>query len=937
MAVIELDQDQWQRLKPLLTAAVRLSPEDRASFLGTHLSDDSTLQSCALEMLRLYDKASRSFNTTSGDTVTGSVTSRTSVAFDRGQAIGHYRVVRKLGEGGMGTVYLAEDERLGRFVALKLVDRSTTEELGGTHARVVAESRSIAVLNHPGIVVLYDVFEHDDELLLVMEYVEGRPLSELIASGPIPTGFALQLIAQVADAVAYAHARGVLHCDLKPSNIQVLASGATKVLDFGLARMIAAQDADETRPLRVIGTVGYLSPEQLCFRPPTSASDVYALGVVLYELLTGQPPFTPDAEAQVLFSTISAAPPLASSVIPGVPPAVDELVARCLAKNPRDRLQAHELATAARNAIPLVDGAPTEVERQTRAPARRHTALRRIIASVVGAILLGLVLWVTPTSREQGAWRWPWAATPRAPADAPPISLAILRTSGALQDSKDTAMGKAIPALLRPALSRIGGVNVVLLDDDAAAADVAPAIAMKALGATLAIRCILGSADGKDAVDVELFAANSAAPISRASVPFDGDDPSRTFERVLLAVERGLAARVPRPQPAQSAKSAAGLVPSTLALTHFTEALDMLDRPDVPGNVTRAITLLQSAIQSDPSSALAHAALARAQWMNYVETKSEDSARQAKASIITALGLDNQLVPVKLTAAIIQRGVGELDRAESTLQEVIAAAPASDEAHRLLGELLTAGQPERAQKEFDAAIALRPLYWRNHRAKGLAYYGAGNYESAAVAFAKVTELQPDSAWGFQMLGTALHQLGNYQDAEAAYATALKLGPSAAAWSNIGKLQYDSGQYEKAVQSYKEALKIRSASALTWRNLGDVLTVVGKKNEARDAYQHAEDYATRATRVNPSDGGSLSTLAVIHAKLGRYAEAMAEAEKAIALAPRDRVVFYRQAVVYMLAGQRSRAQTAIEAAIGLGFSDKEARLDRDLRGLDFTAR
>jgi eukaryotic-like serine/threonine-protein kinase len=939
---IELGREHWERLKPLLTRALRLPPDKRAAYFAANLGSDVPLQSCAIEMLRLYDRTSTSVPAGRDEVPTSSDgTPLWGPPLDPGTSVGHYRIIRKLGEGGMGRVYLAEDTRLGRRVALKLLDRSVTETLGGSHARAVAESRSIAVLNHPGIVVLYDVFEHNRELILVMEHVEGRRLSEHIAAGPVPTAFALRLIEQVADALAYAHAHGVLHCDLKPSNIHVLPTGATKILDFGLARIVTATDpADEPRSPRVVGTPGYLSPEQLCFKPPTAASDVYSLGVVSFELLTGMLPFKRDDEGQLLFDTITAPPPLASSIVPGLPPAVDDLVSRCLAKDPRERLQAHEIVRTLRSSGPLADRASHPMDAGAVGAAGgsspRASGFRgRGLVAVGASAMLALALWAATHLGDSWSVGWPWASSPVISVQALPVSLAILPTTGALKSTQDTATGKALPALLRPALSRIEGLNVMLLDDEPVAGDVPPQRAMQKLGATWAIRCLLTTRDGTDLVQVELLSTNGTDQLLHAGVPFDGQNPARTFEQVFAAAERGLAARLPRPRSTPERTPASGLVPSPLALNHFTEGLAMLERMDVPGNVERAITLLESATEKDPTSAIAHAALARARWVHYDDTRSEESARKAQASAMTALSLDNSLVSVKLSTAIIQRGMGELAAAENTLADVIRSAPASDEAHRLMGEVLAArGQLARALKELETAISLRPLYWRNHRSKGIAYYEAGDFEKAASSFIRVTELQPDGAWGYQMLGAALHQQGSYKDAVAAYETALKLGSPAAAWSNIGKLHYDNGQYDKAVHAYREALKIRSGSALTWRNLGDVLVVMGRGAEAREAYERAEELAIRTMRINPSDAGALSMLGVIHAKLGRAREARSEAEKASVLAPKDRMVHYRRAVVLMLTGDRPAAQAAIDDAIRLGFSVSEARLDRDLHGLKF---
>jgi serine/threonine protein kinase len=284
MAAIDLDKDQWQQLKGVLTDALKLPTAERLDMLNRRLANDPTLRQRAIEMLRYYDRATKPFGVTETQLETrGDHAEKTpQPQLAPGAVIGNYRIVRKLGEGGMGVVYLAEDERLGRHVALKFLFPSVRGKLMDSKGHLLAESRSAAVLNHPGIVTFHDVFESRDELVAVMEYVEGRPLAELIAGDPLPLGFALRLAGQLADALAYAHGRGIIHCDLKPANIHVLPNGATKILDFGIARAVARPD-DDTEPLDrpVFGTPGYLSPERLLGREATAPSDVDALGVVM--------------------------------------------------------------------------------------------------------------------------------------------------------------------------------------------------------------------------------------------------------------------------------------------------------------------------------------------------------------------------------------------------------------------------------------------------------------------------------------------------------------------------------------------------------------------------------------------------------------------------------------------------------------------------------
>jgi predicted Ser/Thr protein kinase len=361
MAAIDLDKEQWQQLKAVLTQALKLSSSERVQLLDRALAHSPILREHAVEMLQYYDKATRPFDLTEADTqpAGGHSERMQSMALEAGEAIGPYRVLRKLGEGGMGVVYLAEDQRLGRLVALKFLAPSLRRTRTDSNGQLMAEARSAAVLNHPGIVTLHDVLEVRGEIVAVMEYVEGRPLSELIAGEPLALGFALRLAGQLADALAYAHGRGIIHCDLKPANVHVLANGSAKILDFGLARAVTRPEGEPNAlEGRLFGTPGYLSPERLLGRESTAASDVYALGVVLYQLLTGMPPFRTDDDAQLFLDTLTATPLPPSTLVVGIPAAVDDLALRCLSKNPRERLQPHELLRALNDVLLEMETAP---------------------------------------------------------------------------------------------------------------------------------------------------------------------------------------------------------------------------------------------------------------------------------------------------------------------------------------------------------------------------------------------------------------------------------------------------------------------------------------------------------------------------------------------------------------------------------------------------
>jgi Tol biopolymer transport system component len=262
-----------------------------------------------------------------------------------GTTLGHYRIVRALGSGGMGDVYAADDLRLNRVVALKVLPRITSAD-SAEFKRFQREAQAIAALNHPNVVTIYSVEDAGGVPFLTMELVEGRPLDALIPRQGMRVADLLSYAVPLADAVGAAHQRGIVHRDLKPSNIMVAANGRVKVLDFGLAklRQDATGDSEETLERltaehRVVGTAAYMSPEQAEARPVDHRSDIFSLGILLYEMATGSRPFTGASTMSILSAIIKDAfePPL--RINPALPEELDRIIRRCLAKEPSRRYQ----------------------------------------------------------------------------------------------------------------------------------------------------------------------------------------------------------------------------------------------------------------------------------------------------------------------------------------------------------------------------------------------------------------------------------------------------------------------------------------------------------------------------------------------------------------------------------------------------------------------
>lgn len=271
---------------------------------------------------------------------------------------GRYEIISELGRGAMGVVYRANDPVLGRTVAIKTINLSIDpDERTEYEARFNQEAKAAGSMNHPAIVTIYDLGRTENVAYMAMEYIEGRELKDLIGSGqPLPAAQAVSIAAQVADGIAYAHQRGVVHRDIKPANIMVLASGTAKITDFGIARI---QRSDvKTRTGVLLGSPKYMAPEQVLGQPVDHRADIFALGIVLYEMLTGKPPFAGNSLESLMYQTTSVDPPPPSRINPELPEMLDLIVARALKKRPEDRYQdAAEFASDLRDCERRYSGA----------------------------------------------------------------------------------------------------------------------------------------------------------------------------------------------------------------------------------------------------------------------------------------------------------------------------------------------------------------------------------------------------------------------------------------------------------------------------------------------------------------------------------------------------------------------------------------------------
>jgi len=270
------------------------------------------------------------------------------------RTFGRYEILAELGKGAMGVVYRANDPMLSRTVAIKTVIMSDDpQEMAEYEARFTQEAKAAGGLNHPNIVTIYDIGRSGNVAFMAMEFLDGAELRTMMRGTPVPASRAVEIAAQIAEGLAYAHQHGVVHRDVKPANIMILESGLAKITDFGIARMRSAEVKTQTGV--VLGSPRYMSPEQVAGKRAEPRSDIFSLGVILYEMLTGKPAFTGEDVTSVMYQILNVVPPAPSSVNPGVPAVLDFIVAKALAKATDDRYQdAAELARDLRDSAKQV-------------------------------------------------------------------------------------------------------------------------------------------------------------------------------------------------------------------------------------------------------------------------------------------------------------------------------------------------------------------------------------------------------------------------------------------------------------------------------------------------------------------------------------------------------------------------------------------------------
>jgi serine/threonine-protein kinase len=850
-----------------------------------------------------------------------------------GTRLGPYEVVSLLGAGGMGEVWLAEDPRLGRRVALK---RPPADALASAEvrARLEREARAAARLNHPGIAAVYDVLDHEGQLHIVMEYVEGDTLAALLRRGPVSIEQAVDVGAQLADALAAAHAAQVVHRDLKPSNVVLTPNGRVKVLDFGIARVGGVRaDRRATSGGLVFGTPGYTPPEQLLGAEADPRGDIYSAGAVLYELITGRPPFVGDSTTDLKLAALTATPPRIQDLNPAAPVALAAIVERALARQPADRYAtAAQLRTdltrvatslGERPTVELSSEAPTApFEPAAGAPrATRMPQAKWVAAVVIVALAAGVGI---PLAR-----RWRAAPVPAPGVQGSPV-VAVLPLENLSGDPSKEYLGAGIAETLTMALSKMNTLRVL------SRAEVLEAVrrgresrrVARELGASYLVDGSVQESGARLRVTLRLVLPDGKVSWSDAYEGATGlvfDLQRQMGGAVVQRFQATLGGPPAEPPP----------VPTTNveALTEYWKGRSTLEQATTLDQVSAAVVSFSRAIELDAKFALGYAGLADAYWQHYQLSHESAMTRRALDAGLTALGLDPNQADVRVAVANIYLGVGQYEEAAQQLEHALALQPANDNAHRVFAKaLVSQGKGDEAIAALQKAIDVRSGRWLTYYDLGGVYYRLRRLPEAAAAYQRALELLPNDVRIYNNLGAVYAQMWDNERALDNFERANRLVSSRRGFSNIGQIRYRLGRFKDAVEAYEQALKLDPKGATTRGNLGDAYLRLGRAEDARREFQRARELSLEDLKVNARDASTLAALARFEAKLGMHEQADKHVANAVALTPSDPDVLYKRAVVDALAGRPEAAVQALERAIRSGFVRRWAREDYDLVSL-----
>jgi len=833
--------ERWQQVEQLLQAALECDPIERAALLDRECATDPDLRE-EVESLLLSAQQTQNFlnANAAADAAVLLTAEQPTTELLRGR-IGPYSIQKKLGAGGMGEVFLAEDVRLGRKVALKLLEPSLTGD-AQSRLRFLREARLASTLDHPNICTVHEVGEANGRPFIAMQFVEGETLKQAIGGQPMSLESLLSISLQVADGLAAAHAQGIIHRDIKTRNIIITQRGQVKVLDFGLAKLLQPEDGQSRTEMTmsgvVLGTPASMSPEQARGERVDHRSDIFSFGVVMYEMATGHIPFDGKTSADVISALLKEAQKPAAELNSQIPARMSALIDRALAKEPADRYQSiPEMVDDLRLVVSDIGGldrvfnssegvSPLVPFRRPAVPGSfRRRIQNRTAAVLLGALVLlmvGVALALYFSRRER-------------PLPTKPIkSIAVLPFKPLVVESRDEVLELGMADTLISKLSHIKQVTVRSLSSVRQYTDLKQDSV--AAGREQKVDAVLEGniqrSDDKVRVTVRLVRGADSEGIWT-----DQFDARMTD---IFAVQDSISERVASALAVELSNEEKSLISKSNANNPEAYRLYLLGRyqlnKSTDDGTRKALENFRQAIDSDPNYALAHVGLADAYiaLATFNALAPTETFPKAKEAVLRALQLDEYLAEAHVSLANARFLYDwEWAGAEDEFKRAIEINPGYSDAHQMYGYFLSSkGRSDEALREMQLAQELDPVSLPKITAVGEALFDARRYDDAIAAFLKGLEMDPNSGFTYWALGRAYTEKEMYPEAIIAFKKSIPLsGDSPDELASLGCAYARSGrkaEARKIVEDLKEQSKRKYIAPSV---IAELYTALGEKDQA----------------------------------------------------------------------------------------------------------
>jgi len=834
-----------------------------------------------------------------------------------GTTISHYKIIEKLGEGGMGVVYKALDTRLDREVAIKFLPSQMTAD-SERKQRLINEAKTASSLDHPNICSIYEIDETPKgELFIVMRAYEGVSLDKKIETGPLPIREVVHYGIQIAAGLQAAHENGIVHRDVKSSNIIVTRKDEVKLIDFGLAKLRGGTKL--TRTGKAVGSLAYMSPEQLRADEVDMRSDIFSLGVVLYEMITGDRPFKGEYDQVVAYAITNQDPTPLAVHRADIPQELERVVTRCLEKNTELRYQ---------NAADLIDDLRKihhAIETETpsniafsRVPSSKsvinQTQRYKVLVLFVIAVIFLVLSYPHIRQFVEG-----FTGKDLLPDDR---YLAVLPFTTISDHPGDSYLSDGLMDLLTGKITQLeiahGSLLVIPASEIRRHNITSASDANKIFGANLAVQGTVYRDEKNVHVTLVLIDSRSLVQIAAWDGVIDKEQLTELHRELIFQLSKMLEVEL---EPKHIAAIDRGNTINPRAYELFLEARGYLQRYEQLENISTAIELLEEAIQLDPLYSLAYASIGEAYLRKYDATRDREWIDRAVSNGTRALELNDNIASVHVTLGMILNGTGEYEKAIDSFERAIEINPINSDAFRGLARAYEQiGKSDEAENVYKQAIRLRPSYWVGYNFLGAFYYRRAQYDDAIKQYRRVTELTPDNIAGYVNLGAIYFELDQWDKAREYFEQALEFGPNYAIYYNLGTIYYYESMYEDAIHVYEQALSIHDHDYRLWGGLASAYYWADKNDDlVMETYRRAVSLAEGEKEINPRDPALLIALAGYYERLGVSEIAYKYLDDALAISRDDAYILSRAGVIYEQLGERERALQLILSALEQGHS------------------